>query len=168
MTMKTTKVNGYINFFKDRKGMVLFEFMIVCFAAFVLVIFMIELGFVLRSEALLAGVTKNAARKIEVNGKLSNGDIEDIKNKLSGFGIYGFGGDFDVSDESYGEIILKVKYYGSDAYVDWPLTSDIGFRQNFKIYIKGYHKFNIGGLFGDGVYVPLVFAANGKVERFKF
>lgn len=150
---------------KEKNGMVIFEFMLVIFIAMITVGMLIEFGFMLKSEAIVVGITKNMARSIQVKGEITKSDADAVIAKLEGYKIKN--GKLTLQVNSYSNPSNYTTYeYGHD--LANPSEVLVGFRQSFKIYVKGDHALNLLAVTGVTLSAPVIFAESGKGEKVDF
>lgn len=153
MIMKKTKVNR-INFVKDKKGLTILEFIIVTVWVFIIVAIFIEIGYALKSEAVIMGAARRAVRQVNVTGAFNNDIRDEIIDKL---------GQHNIEVTKVGFEIQNTFFYGIPLEGEFKIP--IGFRQNYQISIWGNHK--LKAVTFSNTYplqIPLVFALNGRGE----
>lgn len=164
MIMKITKINGKINFIKNilgnRKGIALFEFVIVLFFVCIIIMTFIQLGFVLKSEAIVIAMTKNAAREIATTGELSKELGDKIQEKLTNVGIT------DVQINVYKQDSTNaISYNPTNGVMNY---DSMKFRDNFKVVIKATHNINVISIKDMySIPMPIAFSQKDKVEILK-
>lgn len=126
---------------RNNKGMALFQFMLMLFLVFVLIAVFVEIGAVLRSEAIIVNSAVKLAKIVQSTGHL--GDISNEQSKLTNLGIT----DFNVQ----------------------VTPPSLTFRQNFTLVATANYKTRFGGFLAgvSGISFPLKITLKGKSERFQ-
>lgn len=151
ITLKTSNNYKYIN---DANGMVMVEFIIMLCATFVILAIFIQIGYILKSEAVLIAVTRDAVRQMNVTGKLDTNLRDQIKTKLNSQKL-------EVSKIHLNIDNVYFKYIDLDDNVN----EIIRFRQDFVLSITVNHPLRTVAFNDIGfVKLPLGFGASGRGE----
>jgi hypothetical protein len=149
--MNNGKVINRFNFLNiNKKGMAMLEALIAFGVIFTFVAVLMSIGFYLRCESMVIGATKKITRDIEITGKMTQQNANDMEAKLNGFGI----------QNSRYRIITNS---GDNVYTAYSSTPEmeLPFRGDFKVVTRATYRYKI-------IDLPLIFVSEGKVERFKY